>query len=454
MEGTQEMKKMLGLALALAISSSAIAANAEILKNLKTKGEINVLGVMDQNVTDLQSDRADDFRHTRAMINYGVMFDLLDDLHANITLIKCNRSYGQAAEDLNTIQSSVFVHEANIQLDKVAENFNLKIGRQFYGNHDDLVIYYGPTAVLQEGYAAASLDAVRVDLANSEKHTAHLIWAKVNEPGPNATDNGTSLIGIRDDYKMSDDMTLGGYVYNRRIGNVNYGQNSDNLYVFGVKAIGKFMGFGYNLEAVGNAGKGAAAATESPAYKGYAYTGKVNYKIDSEFGGFNPRAMYAYGSGDSQGLNGVANKAKNTTFTAINSDFRPGLIFGMSDLAGANFGNVYGLNGTYYNQGSLANLTVLNIGLDYMPKFSEKLSFLVDFYNFKINKDCTGAVGDDKTIGSELDLNVNYKFAENVSFGIAGGHFMPGKMIKKLATAGNVQANPANKLASYITVKW
>ncbi|HOX23664.1 MAG TPA: alginate export family protein, partial [Elusimicrobiales bacterium] len=158
--------------------------------------------------------------------------------------------------------------------------------------------------------------------------------------------------------------------------------------------------------------------------------------------------MLAYGSGDNKGLN--SNGSKNLTFQPINPDFHPGLIFGMADLAGANFGNFYGLNGTYYNQGSLANLTVLNIGIDYMPKFSEKLSFLVDFYNFKINQDCTGNVGTDKTIGSEIDLNVNYKFAENVTLGIAGGHFMPGNMIKKLTTANN----PANKLASYITVKW
>ena len=443
------MKKMLGLALALAISSSALAANAEILKNLKTKGEINVLGVMDQNVTDMRTDNHDDFRHTRAMINYGVMFDLLDDLHANITLIKCNHYYGQAAEDLNTIQSNVFVHEANIQLDKVAENFNVKIGRQFYGNHDDIVIYYGPTAVLQEGYAAASLDAVRVDLVNSEKHNAHLIWAKINEnaaPGP--TDNGTSLLGIRDDYKMSEDLTLGGYIYNRRTGNPVYNMHGESLYVVGVKANGKFAGLGYAVEVVGNAGLDTQTAGETPGYKGYAYTGKVNYKIESEFGGFNPRAMYAYGSGDNQGLNSAG--SKNATFQPINSDFRPGLIFGMSDLAGANFGNFYGLNGTYYNQGSLANLTVLNIGLDYMPKFSEKLTFVLDYYNFKINQDCVGTVGNDKTIGSEIDLSANYKFAENVTLGVAGGHFMPGNMIKALSAANN----PANKLASYITVKW
>lgn len=441
---------MLGLALALAISSSAIAANAEILKNLKTKGEINVLGVMDQNVTDMRTDNHDDFRHTRAMINYGVMFDLLDDLHANITLIKCNRYYGQAAEDLNTIQSNVFVHEANIQLDKVAENFNVKIGRQFYGNHDDIVIYYGPTLVLQEGYNATSLDAVRVDLVNSEKHDAHLIYAKVNSGVVGPTDNGTSLVGIRDDYKMSEDLTLGGYIYNRRIGNPVYNMHGESLYVVGVKANGKVGSFGYAVEVVGNAGLATQTAGETPGYKGYAYTGKVNYKIESEFGGFNPRAMYAYGSGDNQGLNSAG--SKNMTFQPINADFHPGLIFGMADLAGSDFGSGVGagLDGTYYNQGSLANLTVLNIGLDYMPKFSEKLTFVLDFYNFKINQDTVGTVGNNKTIGSEIDLCANYKFAENVTLGIAGGRFMPGNMIKTLGTANN----PANKLASYITVKW
>lgn len=455
-EGPQEMKKLLGMALALAISSSAIAANAEILKNLKTTGEITVLGVMDQNVTDLRTDKADDFRHTRSMITYGVMFDLLDDLHANMTFVKSDRFYGQGSQDLNTIQNNIKVEEANVQLDKVAEHFNVKVGRQFYGNAYDLVIFYGTSSPLEEAQGATALDAVRIDLADSEKHNAHLIYAKVAETTPvTATDTGTSLLGIRDAYKMNDDLTLGVYIYNRRIGNATYALHGDNLYVFGLKADGTFMGFGYGVEVIGNAGKGTQVANQdTPTYKGYAYTGKVNYKIESDFGGFNPRIMYAYGSGDNQGLNAAGN-TKNNNFTAINPDFRPGLIFGMSDLAGCDFGtNLDGigtsLSGTYYTAGSLTNLTVMNLGVDYTPKFSEKLSFVVDFFNFKINQDSTGALGDDKNIGSELDLTVNYKFAENVNLGLAGGHFMPGSAVKKI-TAGS---NPANKLASYLTVKW
>lgn len=447
-EGPQDMKKLLGMALALAISSSAIAANAEIFKNLKTKGEISVLGVMDQNVTDLNTNAADDFRHTRSMLSYGVMFDLLDDLHANITLMKYNRYYGQAAENLNTVQSNILVQEANVQLDKIAEHFNMKIGRQFYGEAQDMVIFYGGSDPIRENYTASALDGVRIDLADSEKHNAHVLWAKTNEPGPTATDDGTSLLGIRDDYKLMEDLTVGGYIYNRRTGNTNYGQNGDNLYVFGLKANGRVNNLGYSAEIAANSGKGTAAAVESPSYKGYAFNAKVNYKIESDFGGFNPRVMFAYGSGDNQGLN--SNGSKNTTFQPISSDFRPGLIFGNSDLPGAQFGNTLGLSGTYYNQGSVANLTVMNLGVDYAPKFSEKLTFLLDFYTFKINQDTTGLVGNDKTIGSELDLTANYKFAENVTLGLAAGHFMPGNMVKKLTAANS----PANKLASYITVKW
>src|SRR5690242_14163342 len=89
------VKKLASLSLALAlVYSISLPARAELLKNLKTDGSIETRSFGIDNETDRNS-TANDYRgETRTRLMVGGSFDLLDDVHGRILLVKNNRVYG------------------------------------------------------------------------------------------------------------------------------------------------------------------------------------------------------------------------------------------------------------------------------------------------------------------------------------------------------------------------
>jgi len=426
------MKKLIGLAVVSALVSSALPAQAEILKNLKTTGELDILGVAAKNVSLTDAT----YKNTQTRLSYGMMFDLLDDLHANITLLKDNRFYGNGAENLQNVQNSVVVDESNIVMDNLFGGKG-KIGRQYYGEEGDIVAYYGVRHGAERTAAVTpvnqGLDAMRYDYS-SDKLNGHVVWAKTNESSLTA-DQDTSFWGVNAMYKMMDSLSLGGYVYNNKTAKSTIGLNGSNLYIIGVKANGNVIGMNYSAEAAFNRGAAANVADqETPSYVGYAFLGKLGYKMDIAGHGFNPRAMFAYGSGDNQGT-GITNASKDKNFYAINPDFRPGEIFGNSPASAWDYSSTY----------SLQNLTVANLGIDYMPANMAKLSTSADFFKFAAN---SVAAGTPTHIGSEIDLKANYKYAENVTLSLALARFYPEEATKA------INANHINKIATNVNVRF
>jgi hypothetical protein len=102
-------------------------------------------------------------------------------------------------------------------------------------------------------------------------------------------------------------------------------------------------------------------------YSGWALLANLAYKADTGIGSFTPWAEYGYGSGRQR-----SNTNKNETFTAINSDYRPGGIYGRFDNLAATtlLGNV---NSVASN--GLANRTIYGIGLKATPASLAKLAF-------------------------------------------------------------------------------
>src|SRR4051812_26078460 len=114
-----------GLVLGM-VASVSFPAHAELLKNFKADGSIEVRSFAIDNEVDRNSN-TDDYRsevNTRLMA--GGSFDLLDDVHARVLLRKNNRNYGNgnggggggASEDLNTVQTNIFVDNAYTKIDK------------------------------------------------------------------------------------------------------------------------------------------------------------------------------------------------------------------------------------------------------------------------------------------------------------------------------------------------
>ncbi|MCX7905115.1 MAG: hypothetical protein N2446_00240, partial [Elusimicrobiales bacterium] len=82
------MKKILSLAAAVAILNSV--ASAEVLKNFKYDGsvEINAYSV---NNADFNKDLDDNDNETRTRVILNMGFDLNEDVRAEITAVKNNR---------------------------------------------------------------------------------------------------------------------------------------------------------------------------------------------------------------------------------------------------------------------------------------------------------------------------------------------------------------------------
>src|SRR4051812_13003073 len=111
------MKKLLGSTLALAMIVPT-GANAELLKNLKLSGQLDVTAISAQNVTDFVTRPAqgntavatgnnDRIGHAYTRTMLSADWDLLDDVHARLTFVKgahnlvAPRTYGSAGQSLD-----------------------------------------------------------------------------------------------------------------------------------------------------------------------------------------------------------------------------------------------------------------------------------------------------------------------------------------------------------------
>jgi len=432
------MKKLLGLSLAAAMVISAVPAKAEIFKNLQTKGEVEVNGVMTRNVRDAKTSAADNYRNTQNRITFGATWDMLDDLHANVTAVKNDRYWGTATQDLNTIQSAINVMEANIVMDDLF-GFKAKIGRSFYGNEGDIIVYYG-NEHLVDGLATSSVDLAsfvrQYTMFGMENH-AEVTYAKTSEVSMIA-DTDVNFWAFKNVMNLNSDMDLGIFAYNKRTGNGVYAMDNENLWIFDVNTNGKHGDLNWKLELAGNVGN-ADAATADQSYRGWAAKVDLGYNAKINTIGVAPRLGFAYGSGDSN-VGGKIDKS----FKDLNPNYRPGYIYGKS----SDMFQAIGLNAISGKNGSLSNRMVWNIGVT--VDATEKLSFIADWYNFWLNNTITAANGQ-RNIGCELDLTANYKYASNVDLGIYAARFDVGGIVKEVAPSNT---NQMYKLGSYVSVRF
>src|SRR5580765_8813499 len=100
-----------GLVLGL-VATISFPAHADLLKNFKTDGSIETRSFGIDNETD-RNTNTDDYRsETRTRILVGGSFDLLDDVHSRILIRKNNRLYGQAGENVNSVQTALALDNA------------------------------------------------------------------------------------------------------------------------------------------------------------------------------------------------------------------------------------------------------------------------------------------------------------------------------------------------------
>jgi hypothetical protein len=172
------MKKLLGLLLVAAI---AFPASAAVIKNVEITGEIQTIAS-----TTKHGGETDYINHaaynrsawTRAIA--GLSLDVVEDVKANL-LFQYAYNWGDHNYTNNGFDSAEGMRlvNANLVLSNLFCCLEATIGRQFYGEDNSPIIYFGPNHYNAEGMGLASaLDAVTVRYSDDFK-TFTLIAGKV-----------------------------------------------------------------------------------------------------------------------------------------------------------------------------------------------------------------------------------------------------------------------------------
>jgi hypothetical protein len=459
------MKKLLGTTLAVALLVPAIA-NAELLKNLKVSGSLEVDAVDANNVTDFKTAHYDTINTIQTRLMVHTDWDVLDDVHAHLSLDKNDRTYGtgsaaNGSQDLNTIQSNILVDESYVKVDKVFGAIDATIGRQYYGEAGDLVIYFGPKYNLY-GMPVTALDGGRLDW-NGEHVGVTLLGAKVKGSALSTGVGGISdtknidLAGLDIHAKPTDNISGAAYVYDRTT--INSGQGTgvgvvgnDYLYVAGLKAKVTLGGawakaefdkdFGSNRTAVNGFGVPATNVN----YTGTAVKLDLGDKVDVGVANVTGWGQYGLGSGGA---------TTNRNFQSIAGDYRPGGIWGRFLASNAGGGTNLGVNA------SLGDLQVIGLGVKATPAAISKLTAGIAWYNYRLqnqagaNALATSIAGapttaSSKQLGNEADVDLTWQHSENVAFSLGWGDFQQNGFVKGLVA----NSSPATLWYADMSVKF
>jgi hypothetical protein len=414
-----------GMVLGLVVTMG-MSARAELLKNLKTDGSIQVRAFSIENETDRDSATDDHRGEARTRVMVGAGFDLLDDVHARLLLRKNNYVYGGGGENANTIQSNLVLDNAFVRIDKVFGRVDMTMGRQFYGDPNDLVIFFGPQN--DDVLSVTALDIFRADADLWGFARLQGIAGKLADTGAIGVNSDTDLYGVS---LMNETLLpktgIGASWYTQK--NKGAGATANNtINVLQLLARGDVLdtGLGYHLEYGQNFGRNAAAAG-APANDGNELFAGLNY--GRNIGDNMPiRAMVEWGRGTND-------------WTPIAAGKRFGIIWGQHTTSGAAPSNLIGVGGP-----GLTNLQVLDGGLGI--NVTPKLGFDVNVYRFSY--DDAAGLSDDEA-GMEYDLIASWKHSDNVSFEASAATFQVGDGLRNAAGTGT---SPITRLGADVKIKF
>lgn len=378
------MKKVLSMLAVVTMLTSV--ASAELLKNFKYDGtvEINAYSLNNKDFNK-DSDDSENLTKTRVILNMG--FDLNEDASAVVTAVKKNRDWdGNTQESAITgaLDSFTF-YQAYINL-KGIMGLDHKLGKQFYGNPGDLVIYFGPKYWPYNGFDVDSIDAwVGSYKYNNFDFTAILGKEKLG----GGLNNDIDLKGIDVKTKVKD-YNLNAYYYeevDRTAAN-----KPSYLGLFGLRANGEIKGFKLAAEYNMNIGKydSVAIGRNWIDYKGYAYKINAGYDLDL-MGKLSLCGEYLFSTGDDAGTT-----SKDESYISINGDWRPTIInYGYGSSHNVGDGNV-----------------IYGITAKWTPEKLNKLNLEAKYYDFSADE--KGVLAD-KHEASEFNLVATWNHSDNVS---------------------------------------
>lgn len=209
------MKKLLGLLLAMTMAWP-VTASAEVLKNVDLKGEIQTIA------SDARHDKNKAYQSgTNFRVLAGLSADLVEDVRANV-LFQYNDAWLSGTEG-NTVQNywdEVRLAEANVVLSNLFCCLEATVGRQFYGDEDSAVMYFGPNHYFFGMNKAPSLDGAKLVYSDDFKTFTMLAgklvtYTTVTTPaGPSTVvDDNWTVYGLDLKLNLTDTLTAQVYGY-------------------------------------------------------------------------------------------------------------------------------------------------------------------------------------------------------------------------------------------------
>ena len=206
------MKKLLGLLLAMTMAWP-VTASAEVLKNVDLKGEIQTIASDARHNKDKMFKSGTNFR-----VLAGLSADLVEDVRANV-LFQYNDAWLSGTEG-NTVQNywdKVRLAEANVVLSNLFCCLEATVGRQFYGDEDSAVMYFGPNHYVFGMNKAPSLDGAKLVYSDDFKTftmlAGKLVDARTTSTGATIVDDNWTVYGLDLKLNLTDTLTAQVYGY-------------------------------------------------------------------------------------------------------------------------------------------------------------------------------------------------------------------------------------------------
>ena len=202
------MKKLLGLLLAMTMAWP-VTASAEVLKNVDLKGEIQTIA------SDARHDKGNMYKSgTNFRVLAGLSADLVEDVRANV-LFQYNDAWLSGTEG-NTVQNywdKVRLAEANVVLSNLFCCLEATVGRQFYGDEDSAVMYFGPNHYVFGMNKAPSLDGAKLVYSDDFKTFTMLAGKLVTYDNAGVQTDDVTVYGLDLKLNLTDTLTAQVYGY-------------------------------------------------------------------------------------------------------------------------------------------------------------------------------------------------------------------------------------------------
>jgi len=489
------MKKLLGTVIAFALLVSPGLGSAEILKNLKVGGNLDLQTVSGRNITDMNTVRNDRIGTAMTRLMVDMSWDMLDDVHALVTLRKNDRAWGddgkggQGAGSNQTISGAAaanpdllgntYIQQAAVKIDKVFGGVDMSFGRQYFGEKGDLVMYFGPTDDF--GLNVTAVDSFVANYSNDMVDITGMAGVADNNNNIGALGNNDVNIHGTELWLKGLPLKTGAYVWRKVTHNTQnnvatVAAPNDVLWVYGLKLRGDAAGAFFQADAAFNGGKYAklnaapAATTVGPnegTYIGKAFLAKAGYKAEiPNLGGIMPWANFGWGSGESDtGTN------TQDEFQSIRTDYRPGIInrrFNTGSCQDLTFWVPATNTMASASTSGLGNRVLWGAGINFTPAALEKFTIGGEIWDYRFQRtDASqfGAAGTwtaargNKHIGTEWGFTATWKHSENVVLDAGYAGFQPGGYIQNIVYSssnggGNAHADPVRVAFADIGIKF